>query len=34
VLSTPGIERTSTVLAMKHMMPYRTQPLIERVRAR
>ncbi|PPL19977.1 Lrp/AsnC family transcriptional regulator [Microterricola pindariensis] len=33
VLSTPGIERTSTVLAMKHMVPYRTQPLIERVRA-
>jgi hypothetical protein len=31
VLGTPGIERTSTVLAMKRMVPYRVRPLIERV---
>lgn len=32
VHTTPGIERTSTVLAMKRMVPYRVRPLIERVR--
>lgn len=32
VLATPGIERTSTTLAMKTMLPYRVRPLIERRR--
>ncbi|WP_448003635.1 Lrp/AsnC family transcriptional regulator [Agromyces bauzanensis] len=32
VLATPGIERTSTTLVMKTMLPYRVRPLIERRR--
>jgi DNA-binding Lrp family transcriptional regulator len=32
VLMTPGIERTSTVIALKQMVPYRTTPLIIRAR--
>ncbi|WP_448809145.1 Lrp/AsnC family transcriptional regulator [Agromyces bauzanensis] len=32
VLATPGIERTSTTLVMKTMLPYRVRPLIDRRR--
>jgi DNA-binding Lrp family transcriptional regulator len=34
ILATPGVERTETALAMRHMVPFRLAPLLERISSR